>query len=356
MGASIQTQATQAYLIAMKGLTSSLWPIHYKPLTDELLSCWLVRLAHGHGLKVQTFCNLIFGNRRQVWNRDIDRLAPTWLLDELSARTGTSPEAVFNTTLRTYEGLLYPKFRSSSVLQWILALKMYHRKREGYGLQFCPACLAEDEIPYFRKCWRVAFYTVCARHGTMLLDRCPKCGAAIAVHRLDMAASDGLEMGSVSYCYSCRFDLRDASRVEPISYDKQASELLIRINCELIVEDLWGDGEWDLGRFAVMHQLCRLMVARYKHVHLREFVLDQIGVSDFSFGEGHISFEMRSIEERHHLVQLTAWLLVELESRLTAAWRARAVRYNVLLKDFDLPPDFYLQLVSRFSNWRDRFD
>ena len=71
----------------IRGLTSPLWPIHYKPLPDELLSSWLVRLAHGHGLKVQTFCNLIFGNSQQVWNRDIDRLAPTWLLDQLSYRT-----------------------------------------------------------------------------------------------------------------------------------------------------------------------------------------------------------------------------------------------------------------------------
>lgn len=74
----------------MRGLTESLWPIRYKPLPDELLSSWLVRLAHGHGLKVQTFCNLIFGNKLQVWNRDIDRLAPEWLIAELSSKTGAS--------------------------------------------------------------------------------------------------------------------------------------------------------------------------------------------------------------------------------------------------------------------------
>lgn len=113
----------------MRGFTSALWPIRYKPLPDELLSCWLVRLAHGHGLKVQTFCNLIFGNQRQVWNRDIDRLAPTWLVDELILRTGISPELAWGTTLRAYEGVLYPKFRLAGTLQWILTLKLYHRTR-----------------------------------------------------------------------------------------------------------------------------------------------------------------------------------------------------------------------------------
>lgn len=338
----------------MKGVTSPLWPIHYKPLPDELLSCWLVRLAHGHGLKAQTFCNLIFGNRHQVWNRDIDRLAPAWLLAELSYRTGTSPEATLNTTLRAYEGLLYRKFKLSGALQWILALKMYHRKWEGHGLQFCPACLAKDTIPYFRKRWRVAFNTVCTRHGTMLLDRCPDCGMAVAIHRLDMARPDALDIGAMAYCHACSFDLRDAPRVEPISYDRQSSALLIEASRMLDATDTSGS-DWDLGRYAVMHQLCRLMTARYKHVKLREFVLDQVGFHDIPLTEGHVSFEMRTLEERHHLIQMTAWLLVALESRLTAAWRFGAVRYNMLLKDFFDPPDWYNLIVGEFSSWRKRF-
>ena len=58
------------------------------------------------------------------------------------------------------------------------------------------------------------------------------------------------------------------------------------------------DGEWDLGRFAVMHQLCRIMTTRYKYVSLREFVLDQIGFQDIPLTGGNISFEMRPIEKR----------------------------------------------------------
>jgi len=162
----------------MNGLTSPLWPIRYRPLPDELLSSWLVRLAHGHGLKVQTLCNLIFGDQRQVWNRDIDRLAPMWLITELCRQTDTPFDVAWATTLRTYEGWLYPKYRSSGMLHWILMLNMYHRKRQGYGMQFCPHCLASDPVPYLRKSWRVAFNTVCAQHGNLLADRCPACGAS----------------------------------------------------------------------------------------------------------------------------------------------------------------------------------
>lgn len=132
MGTSVKTKATQASIAAARPAADHLWPIRYKPLPDELLSSWLVRLAHGHGLKVQTFCNAIFGERLQVWNRDIDRLAPSWLLNELSLRTGTHYSAAASTTLRNYEGLLYRKFRTAGLLHWILVLQMYHRKRLGF--------------------------------------------------------------------------------------------------------------------------------------------------------------------------------------------------------------------------------
>lgn len=337
----------------MRGFTSPLWPIRYKPLPDELLSCWLVRLAHGHGLKVQTFCNLIFGSRRQVWNRDIDRLAPTWLIDELCCRTGTPYEVALNTTLRTYEGLLYPKFRMSGPLQWILVLNIYHRKRDGYGLQFCPACLASDTIPYFRKQWRVACNTICTHHETMLLDRCPKCGMAVAVHRLDMAAQDSIENVPLSYCHACRFDLRDAPTVRPVFYNSEISEIFLKASHAIETTNELNK-KWDWEHYAVMHHLCKLMTSRYRHVELREFVLDQMRINKISLAEGHISFEMRKIEERYHLMQLTGWLMVDLKRRLSAAWFSGAVRYNVLMKDFIWAPSFYRQLVAGFSNWRDR--
>lgn len=335
----------------MKGFTDPLWPIRYKPLPDELLSCWLVRLAHGHGLKVQTFCNLMFGNKRQVWNRDIDRLAPPWLIDELVKRTGTSPDIAWGTTLQAYEGILYSKFRLSGALQWILTLKMYHRTRQGFGLQFCPTCLADDASPYFRKSWRIALNTVCTRHGTMLMDRCPECGAGVAFHRLDMTRADEITITPLSYCHSCGFDLRNAVTENPIIYDHEASLLLLELNRQFDL-DIKLDNEWDVGRLAVMHQLCRIMTTRSKHVRLREFVLDQVVAQDIELTSGYLNFEMRTIQERHHLVQLTAWLMIDLESRLTAAWRMKAVRYNVLRKDFIRRPVWYDDLVRNFSNWR----
>lgn len=335
----------------MKGFTSPLWPIRYKPLSDELLSSWLVRLAHGHGLKVQTFCNLIFGNRLQVWNRDIDRLGPDWLINELSARTGTPMVIAYGTTLRAYEGLLYPQFNLSGVLQWILTLKMYHRKHEGFGLQYCPLCLREEPEPYFRKSWRVAFNTVCVKHQCMLRDRCPNCGAGVAFHRRDMGHGDVVVTDSLAGCHQCGFDLGGSVAEPIISYDKHASDwhagLCRELTCAHSVKPVI-----DLDSFGAMRQLAMLLTSRYTTVRLHAHVCDQLGVPEMRMAKGRIAAETRPLHERHHLIQLVAWLMVGLEPRLRTAWRAKAVRYNHLEKGFEDAPAWYSEIVEGFSNWR----
>jgi len=41
-----------------------------------------------------------------------------------------------------------------------------------------------------------------------------------------------------------------------------------------------------------------------------------------------------------------------LAQRLRDAWLAKAVRYNLMLKDFEGAPEWYRLLVMAFSNWR----
>lgn len=336
----------------MKGFTSPLWPIRYKPLPDELLTSWLVRLAYGHGLKVQTFCNIIFGNRLQVWNRDVDRLGPEWLVSELSTRTGTPLEMAYETTLRAYEGQLYPRFRASGSLLWLQTLKMYHRKREGYGMQYCGACLAEGPQPYFRKAWRVSFNTICVKHSRMLHDRCPQCGSAVMFHRMEMGRGSAFEVDSMAACHACGFNLCE-SLAEPIrSYDAQASKWHAQL-CRAVTEDAGSvNSAIDLDVMRVMHQLSMLLVSRYKNVTLRQYICDQLEVDDLRLVQGRVPIETRPLPERHHLIQLVAWLMVDLEPRLRDAWRAKVIHYNKMIKDFDQVPPLYAEIVEGFSNWR----
>lgn len=316
------------------------------------MSSWLVRLAHGHGLKVQTFCSLIFGNRLQIWNRDIDRHAPEWLLNELSEKTGTDIAVARGTTVRSYEGTLFGRFKPSGSLPWILVLKLYHRTFEGYGFQFCPHCLSEDAQPYFRRSWRVAISTSCDRHQRQLLDRCPECGSGIAFHRRDMGKGANGVGELLSDCHHCGFDLRIAQTVVAPRYNEDGMYWLQSLRAELEERN---DQNTCLERLAVMRQLTKLLTSTSTKVVLHSHVCEAVGVEEPSLTKGEkILFESRSLLERHHLLQLAAWLMVDLESRLRGAWSARSLRYNHMKKDFDDAPDWYIRIVEKFSNWRER--
>ncbi len=338
----------------MRGLTSSLWPIHLKPLPDELLSSWLVRLAHDHGLKVQTLCNQVFGGHRQVWNRDIDRLGPDWLIDELIARTGTARELAYGTTLRSYEGWLYRKFRSAGAMPWILILKMYHRKRSGFGLQYCPRCLKADKTAYFRKRWRVAFYLICTKHHVRLLDRCPHCGSGVAFHRIELGRPNVFQVESLAICHACGFDLRQAMADRITPKGDEAIEWLFELCKALETSAPAIPTIASEGHLAVLHQLCKLLCSPRKLVRLSEFVADQQGLLKPQFIKDKTPYESRTLAERTDILMQALWLMVDLDKRLGDAWRLRAIRYNHMLKDFVHPPGWFVRLTDKFADWRQR--
>lgn len=325
----------------MRGLTRTLWPIRYKPLPDELLSSWLMRLAHGHGQKVQTFCNLIFGNQRQVWNRDIDRLGPAWLIEELAASTGTHLDRARLTTLRGFEGTLFRSFKTSGHLPWIQTLQMYHRKREGFGMQFCPLCLAESNPPYFRRSWRISFKTVCTKHQVAMLDRCPACQHAIAFHRIEMGKAEHDHLPSMRHCHACGFDLGAAIGVPPKSF--QCPEALAWL-CEVIQQiDSATDDELDVDPdlLSVYRYLASMMFSK-RGAGLNALTAAEIGADAIAFThERRLSLEGSDLATRHQILLQTAWLMQDPASRIEAAWQAKAVRYNHLIKDFEDMPEWY---------------
>lgn len=325
----------------LRGFTSPLWPIRYKPLPDELLSSWIVRLAHGHGLKVQTFCNRLFGNTRQIWNRDMDRLAPGWLLDALSLHTGTPPERVFETTLRRYEGVLYSRFRAAGHLHWIQVMQMYHRKRTGFGQQYCPRCLATDDVPYFRTRWRLSLVTFCAEHRCMLLDRCTACDAPVSFHRIDTGVLLD-EARDLATCFQCGVDLSTGAFLELPVYEHEAFQWLVAMVWRIEAGDLEHQGV-----LQVLHHLVYLMMSSSKSIAINDYLADSVGLIPQTFPTGKRTIvESLSVGARHQLLIQAAWMMVALDERLISAWRYRAVRYNHLLKDFGDAPKWYVSIVE----------
>lgn len=326
------------------------WPAHPKPLPDELLSSWIVRLAEANAIKLQTLSWMLFGNERSPWNRDIDRNAPRWLIEALSQHTATNYWDVFHTALVTYRTRLYPRRQAVGQLRWILPVRSYGMRRRAFGQQFCPLCLANDPQPYFRKQWRVALFTYCPKHRIELHDACPACGTPVIIFRGDFGR-ELKDARPMHVCHACGYDFREADR-KPISFPDEDLQALFDSMLLSLGKSANEVGPYDLGFFSVMHQFCRVMGTRQNRGRLEGHITEQLGLSAATAPLGRICIEQRRRAERHQWLLCALWLMADLQPRLQTAWLAKAVRYNLLVKDFDKPPGWYRLLVHRFSNWR----
>ena len=66
---------------------------------------------------------------------------------------------------------------------------------------FCPKCLSEDKIPYYRKKWRYYFYNACPEHGVFLTDRCWGCYEKVRLAKINCHKE-------ICFCSKCGKDLR----------------------------------------------------------------------------------------------------------------------------------------------------
>lgn len=334
-------------------LSGKLWPAHPKPLPDELLSSWIVRIAAANGVKLNTLTRQLFGRDLTPWNRDIDRQAPEWLLKVICAQTGTPQERAYGTTLLGYQGRLFPKRFLSGQLRWILPVKGLGTTRLGYGVQYCPKCLAEGQEPYFRRAWRVGFYTFCPEHLVMLHDACPECGAAVALHRRDVGKSVD-ESKALSHCHACQYDYRMGPFSLPLCCDIGCFDHHRDLLRELHRNDA-SQRVFDIGYVSVLHQLCKVIMSRSNGGALLRYLTGMMGIEALDTQRGRVTFEARRVAERHQVVALALWILMMPEERLRKAWEEKAVRYSHLVKDFCVPPRWYsnvtkgLQLGGRSS-------
>jgi len=169
------------------------------PRQNELLSSWLTRMAHAHGMGLSQFISLFIRHNGSALARtDLDFKFFTDFLEVLVQKSGLIPAVISGLSLRSEEGYLYtcdncfypPKHVRKPI-----------DKRSHYGLMYCPQCLEEDPHPYFRKQWRYLFYTACPKHSVLLSDRCWRCYAPIKLSKLTPA-------DQLTTCHKCKQDLR----------------------------------------------------------------------------------------------------------------------------------------------------
>jgi hypothetical protein len=221
-------------------------------------------MAHAHYMYPTTFLNLHIKNTREnsYTRKDLDFYNNQEFFDLLGMKSILSKEEIHKMSLRSQEGYLfinqglYPPHQIRRLID----------KRTHYGLMYCPKCLHEDEIPYFRKKWRYFFYTACPKHKIFLTDRCWHCYRPIKLMQSKVNSD-------LKFCSHCRADLSLTETYQDNLPDKYGLEAI-----------KWFEEGLDRGYFEINRQ--KVWSVMFFHIFCRLYYLLDIGqnlvLKDFS--------------------------------------------------------------------------
>lgn len=328
-------------------LDNFIWPVHPQRQPDELLSSWLVRISHALNLKVHTFASLGLPGYA-IWNRDIDKNAQLELLEMVAKRTGRVISEVEQATLSSLDNILVSGKIFSGRSQWVMPLGIYHRTHRNKGLVFCPMCLTEDESPYFRRTWRLAFSVVCSKHKIAMHDSCPQCGAAVIFFRHDFNKYLSTTQIDIAECYNCKFDLRNVRQSTIEDEDFLAFIKSLEDMCETQIAIVNNSILYSFLYYDVIHQLLKLLTHDRFGVKLRWAIenLSGIETKQVVIPQLSNSFETLSIGLRKYALQLVSWVVKNWPDRFIMAVKQSDLTRSRLTRDMGNIP-FWFDSVLR---------
>lgn len=159
------------------------------PFRDELLTSWLIRVAEEHAVTVKE------------------------LLKELEIYDVPDPDVAFSAEhisrlIKGVPGDFKDAYAILGLFQFVRKkswLKVWLRKGDESKnrVGFCPECLAEDQVPYFRGVWRFRFWTICEEHNQRILDACTFCGQPLELWAYTSKISLMLPDRDLATCRCC---------------------------------------------------------------------------------------------------------------------------------------------------------
>lgn len=319
---------------------------HPIPKEDELLSSWIVRIALAQDTDAATFVNLYLPKwKNTLWTEDIDVSAGKELIETLSCKSGFSREVIYALTLKSYEGYLSETITCHTRNPFIQSLGRYRRIKIKHGLRFCPLCLGNDKIPYFRRKWRLSFSTACSIHKCFLADRCPECGSSI-MPNLNLRESEF----NIVHCYKCGADLSTIvpEWIQEGSYGLWAIEKLY----EILDSGMFiyaGGHIYSICFFEVLRLFAKIVYFRNR----RKGVLDHEVMSQ--------PIEFRAKEAREHYIEdiplKQQYLLFSalfrlfegFPGRLLSFCGANRIRGSDLSRDIKYIPFWYVPIIDAFN-------
>lgn len=304
-----------------------------EPFEGEIFSSWFARCAYAHKTHPRTFWNLHFPKNKFIYSitSNIDATVSDEILQVLSIKTSFSFLKLRNMTMKSYDGYLQEEIIRNGNNKFLT------------NYRFCPKCLEEDRIPYFKKNHRVIFSTFCEKHKCYLLDKCPECKTQISLFKM---FNNELVY---EFCSNCGFKLANSS----INYLKNILEY--KFNCNLI--NILKKGYIQLGDyyiysflfFDVISHISKLILSSKKTniSGIDNKILKKISKKHFLSSKTFLS--QISIKEQYVLFSIILSIFEEFPKNFELFITQNNLSNFEMIRDIKVVPYWYEKFVNEIS-------
>ncbi|MDR9498381.1 MAG: TniQ family protein [Hydrogenovibrio sp.] len=328
------------------------------PFGDELMSSWIARNAMFYGMKPSQLTTLLFDDWN-VWKADVDVYLRKEYLDKLPAMTGIPASRMNKLPLHADCEHFYSANEGFKQVKWVMPMGTRSPNAKGFGLQYCPCCLVEDdEWPYFRKKWRLAFFTECPDHGVQLHDRCPDCGTKVSYRMPQKWLNEWIyHHHDMVNCSHCGFDLRETPYT--ISHHKLREINMWHRNLYTLGWGKAGNQNFLYSNlyFEGLKRLLAFLVCSPKAIKLWNHLCEQLGIPEEQANIQRVrqsEIEHREIEIRRTGLLVAHYLLEDWPNRFIHACKTTGTsRHEFYTPRFEFP--FWFGRVLDFELREDEY-
>jgi len=317
-----------------------------KPYPNELFTSWISRNATINFLQTPTFINYYFPEyKNKLLNRDTDIMLDKKMSENFANRMLLKAEDIFQTSLQSYVGYLNETIVSNTRNPLISPVKIKGSYPKIKGLRYCPECLREKD--YFRKEWRLSFYTICPKHRCFMLDKCPQCSEPILITKRK------LNVESFN-CWNCGhiFKNSDAEGLPKKSFTiKYLNNIM----------DILNKGFFKF-EYRLFHSISYFIVLKHitKLIVLREFrnipIYDRL-CNDFDINVRNSSaMKSKFLEETMSLKELfvvynTASHIMLSRKNMDLFIKTHKIQYSDLKRDMPYIPFWYESIIDNYRKY-----